>query len=213
MGRHVVVTSGPTHEPIDPVRYIANRSSGAQGTAIARALSALGAEVTFITGPADIAPPAGVKVVAVETADQMLDAVNSALPADAAVFAAAVADWKMASEAKSKIKKDGKALPTLEFAENPDILASVAQMKKGRPKLVVGFAAETDDITKNATAKRKRKGCDWIVANDVSPETGIMGGTENAVTVIDEAGADAWPRLSKDQVAAKLAAKIAEALA
>ena len=212
-GRHVVVTSGPTHEPIDPVRYIANRSSGAQGTAIARALSALGAEVTFITGPADIAPPAGVKVVAVETADQMLDAVNSALPADAAVFAAAVADWKMASEAKSKIKKDGKALPTLEFAENPDILASVAQMKKGRPKLVVGFAAETDDITKNATAKRKRKGCDWIVANDVSPETGIMGGTENAVTVIDEAGADAWPRLSKDQVAAKLAAKIAEALA
>ena len=213
MGRHVVVTSGPTHEPIDPVRYIANRSSGAQGTAIARALSALGAEVTFITGPADIAPPAGVKVVAVETADQMLDAVNSALPADAAVFAAAVADWKMASEAKSKIKKDGKTLPTLEFAENPDILASVAQMKKGRPKLVVGFAAETDDITKNATAKRKRKGCDWIVANDVSPETGIMGGTENAVTVIDEAGADAWPRLSKDQVAAKLAAKIAEALA
>jgi phosphopantothenoylcysteine decarboxylase/phosphopantothenate--cysteine ligase len=213
MGRHVVVTSGPTHEPIDPVRYIANRSSGAQGTAIARALSALGAEVTFITGPADIAPPAGVKVVAVETADQMLDAVNSALPADAAVFAAAVADWKMASEAKSKIKKDGKALPTLEFAENPDILASVAQMKKGRPKLVVGFAAETDDITKNATAKRKRKGCDWIVANDVSPETGIMGGTENAVTVIDEAGADVWPRLSKDQVAAKLAAKIAEALA
>ena len=212
-GRHVVVTSGPTHEPIDPVRYIANRSSGAQGTAIARALSALGAEVTFITGPADIAPPAGVKVVAVETADQMLDAVNSALPADAAVFAAAVADWKMASEAKSKIKKDGKALPTLEFAENPDILASVAQMKKGRPKLVVGFAAETDDVTKNATAKRKRKGCDWIVANDVSPATGIMGGTENAVTVIDEAGADVWPRLSKDQVAAKLAAKIAEALA
>ncbi len=211
-GKHVLVTSGPTHEPIDPVRYIANRSSGAQGTAIARALSALGADVTFVTGPADVAPPEGVKVVEVQTAQQMLAAVEKSLPADAAIFAAAVADWRMAEASGSKIKKDGGKAPTLKFAENPDILATVSQMKKGRPGLVVGFAAETDDVIAHATAKRERKGCDWIVANDVSPETGIMGGSENAVTVISDQGADAWPRLSKDQVAAKLAAKIAEAL-
>jgi phosphopantothenoylcysteine decarboxylase/phosphopantothenate--cysteine ligase len=211
-GKHVLVTSGPTHEPIDPVRYIANRSSGAQGTAIARALSALGANVTFVTGPADAKRPEGVKVVEVQTAREMLAAVEAALPADAAVFAAAVADWRMAKETVSKIKKDGKKLPKLEFTENPDILATVSKMKRGRPGLVVGFAAETDDVFANASAKRKRKGCDWIVANDVSPETGIMGGPENAVTVINQDGADVWPRMEKDQVAAKLAAKIAEAL-
>jgi phosphopantothenoylcysteine decarboxylase/phosphopantothenate--cysteine ligase len=213
-GRRIIVTSGPTHEPIDPVRYIANRSSGAQGTALARALAALGADVQFVTGPADIPPPAGVHVVKVQTARQMAEAVAAALPAEAAIFAAAVADWRVASESGSKIKKDGKGtLPTLSFAENPDILATTAQMKAGRPRLVVGFAAETDDVIANATAKRARKGCDWIVANDVSPATGIMGGTENAVTVISADGAEEWPRMSKDQVAAKLAAKVAEALA
>ena len=213
-GKHVLVTSGPTHEPIDPVRYIANRSSGAQGTALARALSALGAEVTFVTGPADVPPPSGVTVVSVQTAAEMKQAVEAALPADAAVFAAAVADWRVANASGSKMKKDGSGnAPALEFAENPDILAGVSQMKKGRPALVVGFAAETDDVQANALAKRARKGCDWIVANDVSPETGIMGGSENAVTILSDAGSETWPRLSKDQVAAKLAAKIAEALA
>ncbi len=212
-GKHVLVTSGPTHEPIDPVRYIANRSSGAQGTAIARALSALGAEVTFVTGPADVAHPDGVRVIEVQTAQEMLAAVQAALPADGAVFAAAVADWRLANAATSKMKKDGKGgLPVLEFAENPDILATVAQMKKGRPDLVVGFAAETDDVVKNAKAKRKRKHCDWIVANDVSPETGIMGGSENAVVVIKADGTEEWPRMGKDQVATRLAAAIAEAL-
>ena len=213
-GRHILVTSGPTHEPIDPVRYIANRSSGAQGTAIAQALSALGASVTFVTGPADVPPPKGVKVVKVQTAREMLDAAQAALPADGAVFAAAVADWRVASEATSKIKKDGSgSLPVLSFAENPDILATVSQMTEGRPRLVVGFAAETDDVEAHATAKRKRKGCDWILANDVSPATGIMGGTENAVTLISDAGAEVWPRMGKDDVARKLAARIAEALA
>ncbi len=212
-GRHVLVTSGPTHEPIDPVRYIANRSSGAQGTAIASALLALGADVTFVTGPADVPPPMGVTVVKVQTASEMLDAVLNAPAADAAVFAAAVADWHVANAGNRKIKKDGAGLPHLDFAENPDILATVSQMKDGRPKLVVGFAAETDDVIANATAKRLRKQCDWIVANDVSPETGIMGGTENAVTLISEDGAESWPRIGKDAVAAKLAARIAEALA
>ena len=212
-GKHVLVTSGPTHEPIDPVRYIANRSSGAQGTAIALALSALGAEVTFVTGPADVAHPQGVKVIEVQTAREMLAAVKAALPADAAVFAAAVADWRMASEGKSKIKKDARgSLPKLDFVENPDILATVSQMKKGRPALVVGFAAETDDVVANATAKRKRKGCDWILANDVSPETGIMGGDENAVVLIDADGEDVWPRMDKADVAKRLAARISEAL-
>ncbi len=211
-GRHVLVTSGPTHEPIDPVRYIANRSSGAQGTAIARACAALGARVTFVTGPGTVAPPDGVAVVRVETARQMLDAVEAALPADAAVFAAAVADWRMAEDQPSKIKKVEGKLPSLRFAENPDILATVARMGEGRPRLVVGFAAETDDVVANATAKRARKGCDWILANDVSPGTGIMGGTENAVTLISGEGAEDWPRMDKDEVARKLAAKIAEAL-
>ncbi|MCK0095170.1 bifunctional phosphopantothenoylcysteine decarboxylase/phosphopantothenate--cysteine ligase CoaBC [Yoonia sp. F2084L] len=212
-GRHVLVTSGPTHEPIDPVRYIANRSSGAQGTAIAKALAALGADVTFVTGPADVPPPMDMTVVKVQTAQEMLEAVQAAGAADAAVFAAAVADWHVANAGDSKIKKDGSGLPKLDFAENPDILATVSQMSKGRPKLVVGFAAETDDVIANATAKRLRKQCDWIVANDVSPETGIMGGSENAVTLISADGAESWPRMSKDAVAATLAQRIAEAIA
>jgi len=213
-GKHVLVTSGPTHEPIDPVRYIANRSSGAQGTAIAQALLALGAKVTFVTGPADVAPPVGVSLVQVQTAREMLEAAQAALPVDVGIFAAAVADWRVVGESNSKIKKDGSgALPVLEFAENPDILAAVSQMDAGRPALVVGFAAETDDVIAHATAKRARKGCDWIVANDVSPETGIMGGSENAVTVISAEGAETWPRMGKDEVAKRLAARVAEALA
>ena len=211
-GKRIVVTSGPTHEPIDPVRYIANRSSGAQGTAIARALVALGAEVTFVTGPADVAPPDGVAVVKVETAVEMRTAVMEALPADAAIFAAAVADWRVIGASDSKIKKTKGRLPTLSFEENPDILAEVSQLAKDRPRLVVGFAAETDDVIANATAKRTRKGCDWIVANDVSPETGIMGGSENAVTLISDTGADAWPRMGKDAVARQLASRVADAL-
>ena len=210
-GKHILVTSGPTHEPIDPVRYIANRSSGAQGTAIARALLALGARVTFVTGPADVAAPVGVEVVAVQTAAQMLNAVQSLTDLDVGVFAAAVADWRMANASDQKIKKDGNGLPVLEFAENPDILATVCG-SDNRPKLVVGFAAETQYVIENATAKRKRKGCDWIIANDVSPATGIMGGAENDVTLISATGAEDWPRMGKDQVAQKLAARIAEAL-
>lgn len=211
-GRRIIVTSGPTHEPIDPVRYIANRSSGAQGTAIAAALARLGAEVVFVTGPADVPPPGGVDVVRVETARQMQEAVANALPADAAVFAAAVADWRVASASDRKLKKTAGGMPKLEFAENPDILAGVSQMETGRPRLVVGFAAETNDVVENATAKRTRKGCDWIVANDVSPETGIMGGSENAVVLITDAGAQAWPRLGKAEVAERLAARLAAAL-
>ncbi|WP_405109969.1 bifunctional phosphopantothenoylcysteine decarboxylase/phosphopantothenate--cysteine ligase CoaBC [Phaeobacter sp. BS52] len=211
-GRRVVLTSGPTHEPIDPVRYIANRSSGAQGTALARALRDLGAEVVFITGPASVAPPEGVEVVAVETAQEMADAVSAALPADAGVFAAAVADWRVTSASDRKLKKSKDGLPVMEFAENPDILKTVSHLKEGRPGLVVGFAAETNDVVDNATAKRLRKGCDWIVANDVSPATGIMGGSENAVILISDAGAESWPRMDKSAVARKLADRIAAAL-
>lgn len=212
VGKRIVVTSGPTHEPIDPVRYIANRSSGAQGTAIAKALARMGAEVAFVTGPADVAPPEGVTVIRVQTAREMLEAVQGGLPADAAVMAAAVADWRVASASGSKIKKVKGALPVLEFEENPDILAHVSQLRDGRPKLVVGFAAETDDVVAHATAKRARKGCDWIVANDVSPETGIMGGSENAVVLITDAGAEEWPRMGKQDVADRLAERIAAAL-
>ena len=211
-GKRILVTSGPTHEPIDPVRYIANRSSGVQGTAIAKALLALGAEVIFVTGPADVPPPEGVVLHRVESAKDMLTAVEAALPVDAGVFAAAVADWRVSSASGSKIKKQNGKLPVLEFAENPDILATISQLDQGRPGLVVGFAAETDDVIANATAKRQRKGCDWIVANDVSPETGIMGGSENAVTLISEDGAENWPRMGKDAVAVKLADRIAEAV-
>jgi phosphopantothenoylcysteine decarboxylase/phosphopantothenate--cysteine ligase len=212
-GKRVLITSGPTHELIDPVRYIANRSSGAQGTALANALSALGADVVFVTGPADVAPPSGVEVIAVQTAQQMLEAVQTALPADVAIFAAAVADWRVEGASDRKLKKTKDGLPTLTFAENPDILAHVSQLKTGRPALVVGFAAETNDVEANATAKLKRKGCDWIVANDVSPETGIMGGSENNVAIISQAGVDEWPRMSKDMVSRKLAQRIAEAIA
>ena len=208
----IVVTSGPTHEPIDPVRYIANRSSGAQGTAIAAALRDLGASVTFVTGPADIPPPAGVKVVRVQSAQQMLEATQAALPADVAIFAAAVADWRVTSASGSKIKKIDGALPTLSLAENPDILATVSQLSNGRPRLVVGFAAETDNVVENAVAKRKRKGCDWIVANDVSPETGIMGGQENQVILVTDDGTEAWPRMSKNETARELAKRIAATL-
>ncbi|AVO37636.1 bifunctional phosphopantothenoylcysteine decarboxylase/phosphopantothenate--cysteine ligase CoaBC [Pukyongiella litopenaei] len=211
-GRRVLVTSGPTHEPIDPVRYIANRSSGAQGTAIAGALAGLGADVVFVTGPAEVPPPAGVQVVAVETAAQMAEAVRAALPVDAGVFAAAVADWRVASASDRKLKKTRDGIPALEFAENPDILKTVARMTEGRPGLVVGFAAETDDVVAHATAKRARKGCDWIVANDVSPATGIMGGSENAVVLITADGVEDWPRMSKAEVAQRLAARIASAL-
>lgn len=213
-GRRVLVTSGPTHEPIDPVRYIANRSSGAQGTALAAALRDLGASVVFVTGPASVPPPQGVEVVRVETARAMLAAVEAALPVDAAVMAAAVADWRVANASGSKMKKDGTGkAPGLEFAENPDILATVSKHATQRPRLVVGFAAETDDVIAHATAKRLRKGCDWIVANDVRPDTGIMGGASNAVTIISDAGAESWPMMGKDAVARQLADRIAAALA
>ncbi|WP_300010222.1 bifunctional phosphopantothenoylcysteine decarboxylase/phosphopantothenate--cysteine ligase CoaBC [uncultured Roseobacter sp.] len=211
-GKRLIVTSGPTHEPIDPVRYIANRSSGAQGTAIARALAAQGAQVVFVTGPADVPPPGGVEVIRVQTAREMQAAVEAALPADAAVFAAAVADWRVDGASTRKLKKSKDGLPRLEFAENPDILRQVAQMKKGRPGLVIGFAAETDDVVENATAKRARKGCDWIVANDVSEASGVMGGAENTVVIIDDSGTESWPTLSKSDVARRLAERIAAAL-
>ena len=211
-GRHVIVTSGPTHEPIDPVRYIANRSSGAQGAAIAAALRDLGARVSFVTGPATVPPPERVDVIAVETAREMRDAVERALPADAAVMAAAVADWQVVNASDRKMKKDGSGRPpALEMAENPDILAWIASDAR-RPALVVGFAAETNDVVANATSKRDRKNADWIVANDVSDGTGIMGGAENEITLVTETGAEPWPRLAKAEVARRLALRIADAL-
>ena len=212
-GRHVLVTSGPTHEPIDPVRYIANRSSGRQGTAIAEALARRGARVTFVTGPAEARRPLGASVVEVETAREMLAAVEAALPADAAVFAAAVADWRVTEARGSKVKKAaGAPPPALSLAENPDILRTIAAPNEGPPRLVVGFAAETDDVVENAVAKRLRKGADRIVANDVSPATGNMGGTDNAVTLITADGAEPWPRMSKADTAERLADRIAGAL-
>ncbi len=213
-GKRILVTSGPTHEPIDPVRYIANRSSGLQGAEIARALVALGADVVFVTGPAIAPRPEGAEVIEVETALEMASAVEAAGALDAAIFAAAVADWRVAHASERKLKKAaGKALPELELVENPDILATVSQRTKGRPKLVIGFAAETDDVVKNATAKRKRKGCDWILANDVGGDRAVMGGPDNQVVLISETGADPWPWMSKEQVAKALAQKISEALA
>jgi phosphopantothenoylcysteine decarboxylase/phosphopantothenate--cysteine ligase len=213
-GRHALVTSGPTQEPIDPVRYIANRSSGRQGHAIAAALAALGARVTLVSGPVGLPDPGGVAVRHVETAAEMLAACQAALPADVAVCAAAVADWRVANAAHGKIKKQpGREAPTLSLVPNPDILATLSAKGPARPRLVVGFAAETDDLLDNAAAKRARKGCDWIVANDVSPETGIMGGTENVVHLVTDSGTEHWPRLSKQQVAEKLADRIAQALA
>ncbi|HST75802.1 MAG TPA: bifunctional phosphopantothenoylcysteine decarboxylase/phosphopantothenate--cysteine ligase CoaBC [Acetobacteraceae bacterium] len=212
-GRHALVTSGPTHEPIDPVRYIANRSSGRQGHAIAAALAELGARVTLVSGPVAMPDPPGVVIRRVETAAEMLAACQHALPADIAVFAAAVADWRVANATDRKIKKtpDGGA-PGLSLVANPDILATVARPGPARPGLVIGFAAETDDVAANATAKRLRKGCDWIVANDVSPATGIMGGAENAVLLVTADGTETWPRLAKEEVAKRLTARIAEAL-
>lgn len=211
-GRHVLVTSGPTHEPIDPVRYIANRSSGRQGHAIAAAAAAAGARVTLVSGPVSIAPPAGVTTVAVETAREMLAAVEAALPADAAIFAAAVADWRTAGEATQKMKKTGKGVPQLALVENPDILATIAQRTEGRPQLVVGFAAETANVVEHARQKRLRKGCDWIVANDVRPGTGVMGGRHNTVHLVTAEGVEDWPTMDKDEVARRLVARIAAAL-
>ena len=210
-GRHALVTSGPTHEPIDPVRYIANRSSGKQGHAIAAALAELGARVTLVSGPVSVPDPAGVNVVHIETAREMLAACEAALPADVAIFAAAVADWRT-EEAGLKMKKTpGAAPPTLALTTNPDILATIAQGFP-RPSLVVGFAAETHDVIAHAQAKRVRKGCDWIVANDVAPGTGIMGGAENEVHLVTADAVEDWPRLAKDEVARRLAARIAQAL-
>ena len=211
-GRRIIVTSGPTQEPIDPVRYISNRSSGAQGTAIGQALQALGAHVVFVSGPADVPPPNGVELHQVETAQQMLHAVTAALPADAVVCAAAVADWRVANAPESKMKKQQGRLPVLEFAENPDILATISAPGPLRPKLVVGFAAETDDVLANAQAKRARKGCDWIVANDVSPATGTFGGSENTVHLVSEAGVEEWPKMAKTAVAQRLAQRMADTL-
>jgi phosphopantothenoylcysteine decarboxylase / phosphopantothenate---cysteine ligase len=212
-GRHALVTSGPTHEPIDPVRYIANRSSGRQGHAVAGALAALGARVTLVSGPVSMPDPAGVSVKRVESAQQMLEACQAALPADVAVFAAAVADWHVAHAASGKIKKlPGAAPPTLELVANPDILATIAQPGPRRPHLIVGFAAETDDLMANAAAKRERKNADWIVANDVSPTTGFMGGEANMVHLITADGIENWPLLAKQEVARRLAARIAMAL-
>lgn len=211
-GRKAIVTSGPTHEPIDPVRYIANRSSGRQGHAIAAALARLGADVTLVSGPVTIADPAGVKTIHVERAEEMRDAVLTALPADIAVMVAAVADWRVASASDQKIKKHpGESIPTLALTENPDILKTIGHHTM-RPKLVVGFAAETQDVDSNAKAKLERKGADMIVANDVSPSTGIMGGVRNRVKIVSRGGVEQWPDMAKDDVAAKLAELIAERL-
>jgi phosphopantothenoylcysteine decarboxylase/phosphopantothenate--cysteine ligase len=211
-GRRVLVTSGPTHEPIDPVRYVANRSSGKQGHAIAAAAAAAGAEVVLVRGPVALPDPPGVTVVKVESAREMLAAVEKALPADAAVFAAAVADWRAEHPGEHKIKKSGGKPPPLALVENPDILAAVAHRGAGRPALVVGFAAETDDVNDNARAKLARKGCDWIVANDVSAAAGVMGGDHNTVHLVTRDGVESWPTQSKEEVARRLVARIAAAL-
>ncbi len=210
-GRRAIVTSGPTHEAIDPVRYIANRSSGKQGHAIAAALAGLGAETVLVTGPTAEADPPGVSVIRIESARDMMAACEAALPADVAVCAAAVADWRPAAAGDRKIKKQPGNAPTpLELVENPDILAGLSQAGNARPLLVIGFAAETDNLVANATEKRKRKGCDWIVANDVSPETGTFGGDDNTVHLVTGSGVEDWPAMRKSDVAARLAGRIAE---
>lgn len=211
-GRRAIVTSGPTVEAIDPVRYIANRSSGRQGHAIARALAAEGAETVLVTGPTTLPDPANMTVVHVNSADEMLKATQDALPADIVVCAAAVADWRVDRRADRKIKKNG-GTPDLKLVENPDILATLSSASPNRARLVVGFAAETGDVIDQAAAKRAKKGCDWIVANDVSPETGTFGGGDNTVHVIDDAGVEDWPTMSKERVGARLAARIADHLA
>ena len=208
-GKRVIVTSGPTHEPIDPVRYIGNRSSGKQGHAIAAAAAAAGAQVVLVSGPVALPDPPGVSVVKVETARDMLAAVEKALPADIAIFAAAVADWRVAQMQEQKIKKGGGKAPPLELTENPDILATVAKRVSGRPALVIGFAAETDQVITHAREKLRAKGCDWILANDVSPETGVFGGDRNTVHLVTASGVESWPPQSKDQVARNLIARIA----
>jgi phosphopantothenoylcysteine decarboxylase/phosphopantothenate--cysteine ligase len=215
-GKRVLVTAGPTHEPIDPVRYIANRSSGKQGFAIAAAAQAAGADVTLISGPVDLADPAGVIVKHVESAREMLHRVEATLPVDIAIFAAAVADWRIANEGEQKLKKTPAGMPPLQLIENPDILATIAKLPDRRPRLVIGFAAETENLIDNAKAKLARKGCDWIVANDVSPATGIMGGDRNTVHLLtrdgDGIGVESWPAMTKEQVAAALVARVAKAL-
>ncbi len=210
-GKRVLVTSGPTAEPLDPVRVLANRSSGKQGHAIAAAAAAAGADVMLVSGPVNLPDPPGISVVHVETARQMLAAVAKALPADTAVFAAAVADWRPQQMSQSKIKKHGRP-PTIALVENPDILSTVAHRKSGRPRLVIGFAAETDHVVANAKAKLAKKGCDWILANDVSPGTGIMGGDTNTIHVVTADGVESWPPSSKDDVARKLIGRIADTL-
>jgi phosphopantothenoylcysteine decarboxylase/phosphopantothenate--cysteine ligase len=212
-GKRVLVTSGPTSEPIDPVRFIANRSSGKQGHAIAAAAAAAGADVVLVSGPVNLPGPPGVSVIRVETAQQMLAAVEKTLPADVAVFAAAVADWRARRVSEGKIKKQGGGPPTLDLVENPDILSTIAHRKSGRPRLVIGFAAETDHVVANAKTKLKKKGCDWILANDVSPGTGIMGGDTNTVHLVSATGVESWPPQSKDDVARTLIERIATALA
>jgi len=207
-GKRIVITAGPTHEAIDPVRYIANRSSGKQGYAIARAAAAAGAAVTLVSGPVALPAPSGVTTVQVESARDMLRAVEAALPVDVGVFAAAVADWRVAQAGEQKLKKDGSGPPKLALTENPDILATVAKLKAKRPTLVIGFAAETEKVIEHAKAKLKRKGCDWIVANDVSAEGGAMGGDDNAVHLITASGVESWPTQTKDGVARQLAARI-----
>jgi phosphopantothenoylcysteine decarboxylase/phosphopantothenate--cysteine ligase len=207
-GRRALVTSGPTHEAIDPVRYIANRSSGRQGHAIAAALARRGAITTLVTGPTHQPDPAGVKIIRVESAREMLAACEKALPADVAVCAAAVADWRMANEATGKLKKTGAGIPALEMIENPDILATLAAAANTRPRLVIGFAAETEKVVDHAQAKRTKKGCDWILANDVSPETGTFGGVDNTIHLVSADGVEDWPRMSKTDVAERLADRI-----
>ena len=211
-GRHVLVTSGPTHEPIDPVRYIANRSSGKQGHAIAAAAQRAGARVTLVSGPVTVPDPSGVTTRRVTTAAEMLEAVRAALPADVGIFTAAVADWRVASASVEKIKKTGAKPPALALAENPDILKTIARSRL-RPTLVVGFAAETEQVVDYAKAKRKAKGADWIVANDVSPASGVMGGDRNAVHLVTAEAVESWPEMSKDEVARRLVARVGEALA
>jgi phosphopantothenoylcysteine decarboxylase/phosphopantothenate--cysteine ligase len=212
VGKHIVITAGPTHEPIDPVRYIANRSSGKQGFAIARAAAEAGAKVTLIAGPVTLPDPAGVTVVHVESARDMLEATQAALPADVAIFAAAVADWRVAEAGGQKIKKGSARSPQLSLVENPDILATVAKLKSKRPKLVIGFAAETERVVEHAKAKLKAKGSNWILANDVSVESGVMGGDRNKIHLVSADGVEDWPEQSKDEVARMLVARIAAAL-
>lgn len=213
-GCRVIVTSGPTHEPIDPVRYIANRSSGKQGHELAAAAARLGADVTLVSGPVSIAEPSGVRIVRVSTAEEMLAAVKQALPADLAIFAAAVADWRVATPNTSKIKKStSDTPPELTLTENPDILKTIAQLRKGRPQLVVGFAAETNDVIAHAKKKLKSKGADWIVANDVSSPIGVMGGERNAIHLLTSAGVESWPEMSKAEVATRIVTRAAAHLA